>query len=115
MRLRKAFAVTLGTGMFVLAAPTVANAATGDFGYRFVDSYGITQMSTLTDPPSRECITLPEVADPDTSAPADTPRNGTNATAVVFTEPDCQGDYFSLRPLTGHGSERLKLRSVLFS
>jgi hypothetical protein len=115
MRLRKSFAVLLGTGMLVLAAPTIADAATGGFTYRFVDSYGITQESTLDNPPSRECITLPEVADADGSAPADTPRNATNATAVVFSEPDCQGDYFSLRPLTGHGSERLKLRSVLFS
>lgn len=115
MRLRKTFAVALGTGMLVLAAPAIANAATGGFTYRFVDSYGITQESTLDSPPSRECITLPEVADPDTSDPADTPRNATNATAVVFTEPDCQGAYFSLRPLTGYGSERLKVRSVLFS
>lgn len=115
MRLRKAFAVVLGTGMLVLAAPDIANAATGGFTYRFVDSYGIIQESTLDNPPSRECITLPEVADPDMSAPADSPRNATDATAVVFTEPDCQGDYFSLRPLTGRGSERLKLRSVLFS
>lgn len=115
MRLRRAFAVALGTGVFVLAAPAIANASTGDFGYRFVDSYGIVQVSTLNDPPSRECITLPEVADASTSTPADSPRNGTNATAVVFAEPDCGGDYFSLRPLTGHGSERLKLRSVLFS
>jgi len=115
MRLRQVCAVTLGTGMLVLAAPAIADAATGDFGYRFVDSYGITQLSTLENPPSRACITLPEVADAADSTPADSPRNGTDATAVVFTEPDCQGDYFSLRPLTGHGSERLKLRSVLFS
>jgi len=115
MQLRKALAVTLGTGVLLLAAPAVANASTGDFSYRFVDSYGIVQVSTLTDPPSRECITLPEVADPGTSTPADSPRNGTNATAVVFTEPDCQGDYFSLRPVTGRAGDRLKLRSVLFS
>ncbi|MFJ9849017.1 hypothetical protein [Streptomyces sp. NPDC101150] len=46
--------------------------------------------------------------------PAHSPRNYTDATAVVFTGPDCTGNDFSLRPHGGHGSERLKLRSVLF-
>ncbi|MFJ3586111.1 hypothetical protein ACIPPS_28335 [Streptomyces sp. NPDC090127] len=59
------------------------------------------------------CVALPEVADPDTSAPAHSPRNGTDAPAVVFTESDCTGDSFTLRP-GGQASERLKVRSVLF-
>jgi hypothetical protein len=115
MRLRGILGTVLGTGMLLLASPAVANAATGDFSYRFVDSYGITQESTLMNPPSRECINLPEVTGPNSALPADSPRNATGATAAVFSAPDCEGDYFSLRPLTGHGSERLKLRSVLFS
>ena len=114
-RLRAVLTLVLGAGLLVLAAPTMASAASGEFSYRFVDANGITQESLLLDPPSRECVTLPEVADPDATAPADSPRNRTDATAIVFTGPDCTGDYFSLRPLTGYGSERLKLRSVLFS
>lgn len=66
------------------------------------------------DPPSRECVTLPEVEDPSTE-PAHSPRNRTDATATVFTGPHCTGDWFSLRPHVGHASERLKLRSVVFS
>lgn len=114
MRLRSVLAVALGTGMLVLAAPAVASAATGDFHYQFVDADGVRQESTLIDPPSRECITLPEVADRHDSAPADSPRNRTDRTATVFTGRHCDGDYFSLRPHTGYGTERLKLRSVVF-
>jgi hypothetical protein len=115
MRLRSVLITALGGGVLVLAAPGLAGAATGDFSYRFLDGYGIRQESTLESPPSRECITLPEVADEYGTMPADSPRNRTDATAVAFTKPDCVGDYFVLRPLTGYGSERLKLRSVLFS
>jgi len=115
MRLRSVLAVALGTGMLVLATPAVASAATGEFSYHFVDAHGIRQESTLFDPPGRECITLPEVADPYDSDPADSPRNRTDATATVFTGPHCDGDYFTLRPRTGYGSDRLKLRSVVFS
>jgi len=114
MRLRSVLAVTLGTGMLVLATPAVASAATGEFSYQFVDAHGIRQESMLIHPPSRVCITLPEVADRHDSAPADAPRNRTDETATVFTGRDCDGDYFSLRPHTGYGSERLKLRSVVF-
>lgn len=115
MSLRSVLAVALGTGMLVLATPALASAATGDFRYQFVDRDGVRQESILLDPPSRECITLPEVADPRISAPADSPRNRTDATATVFTGRDCEGDHFSLRPRTGHGNDRLKLRSVVFS
>jgi hypothetical protein len=115
MRLRTVLAASIGAGMLVLATPGASSAASGGFEYQYVDAYGSAQEGFLADPPSRECITLPEVADPYYSAPADSPRNYTNATAVVFTGPDCEGDYFSLRPYTGHGSERLKVRSVLFS
>lgn len=115
MRLRTVLAATLGAGMFVLTTPGLSSAAAGGFSYRYFDAYGVAHEGLLADPPSRTCITLPEVADPYFSLPADSPRNRTDATAVVFTEPDCEGDYFSLRPYTGYGSERLKLRSVVFS
>jgi hypothetical protein len=115
MRLRSVLALALGTGMLILGLPAVASAATGDFTYRFVNADGIRQESTLIDPPSRECITLSEVADPRYTEPADSPRNRTDATATVFTGRDCDGDHFSLRPRTGHGNDRLKLRSVVFS
>ncbi|MFJ3517696.1 MULTISPECIES: hypothetical protein [unclassified Streptomyces] len=43
------------------------------------------------------------------------PRNRTDSTATVFTDPDCAGDCFTPRPRTGFGTERLMLRPVVFS
>lgn len=95
--------------------PASAHAAEGDFIYRYVGEYGSHEIGGLVDPPSRECITLPEVSDPDETEPAFAPLNDTNATATVFTGVGCDGDYYTLRPNGGHASERLKLRSVVFS
>ncbi|MGW7367143.1 hypothetical protein ACWGI8_27840 [Streptomyces sp. NPDC054841] len=114
MRLRHSTAAALGALVLVLTLPTPAGAATGSFSYVYSGLDGRPQQAALTDPPSGECITLPEVADPSSSAPASTPRNDTDAVAVVFTEPDCTGHSFPLRPYGGHASDRLKLRSVVF-
>ncbi|MFD9944925.1 hypothetical protein ACFWYW_39180 [Nonomuraea sp. NPDC059023] len=115
MRLRQSAVALAG----VLALSTItagpAGAATGQFQYTFVGLDGTPQRAVLDDPRGGECITLPEVADPGASEPAHSPRNRTDAAATVFTEPGCEGDYFTLRPYTGRGSERLKLRSVVFS
>ncbi|MFC8981093.1 hypothetical protein ACFU3J_35190 [Streptomyces sp. NPDC057411] len=115
MRLRLSCVAALGAFTLMLAVPQSASAALGEFQYTYVGTDGNTHFRILLDPDSRECITLPEVADPATTAPAYSPRNRTAATATVFTEPGCDGDFFSLRPLTGRGSERLKFRSVVFS
>ncbi|MFD8543383.1 hypothetical protein [Streptomyces sp. NPDC059649] len=93
---------------------SAAGAATGPFSYVYDDAAGEPRVGLLADPPSLECITLPEVADP-AVPPAHTPRNYTASTATVFAGADCTGDYFSLRPNGGHASERLKVRSVVFS
>ena len=114
MRLRTTLAATLGAAVLVLTLPTSASAAGGEFRYQFYDRAGHVQTGRLVDPPSRECLTLPEVAD-ENVPPADSPRNDTDATATVFTGDDCTGDWFSLRPLGGRASDRLKLRSVVFS
>ncbi|KIF01940.1 hypothetical protein PL81_32760 [Streptomyces sp. RSD-27] len=115
MRLRRTCVAALGAFTLLLAVPQSASAAVGEFQYTYVGLDGQPHLRILLDPQSRECITLPEVADPAASEPAYSPRNRTAATATVFTEPECEGDFFSLRPLTGRGSERLKLRSVVFS
>ncbi|MEU2390988.1 hypothetical protein [Streptomyces sp. NPDC007369] len=115
MRLRNAAAAAFGALTLVLTIPTSAIAAEGEFRYVYSGPDGSPQVGILENPVSGECFTLPEVADPGASSPAHSPRNRTDATAVVFTEPDCEGDWFSLRPHTGYGSERLKLRSVVFS
>ncbi|MFE1790441.1 hypothetical protein ACFW7J_18940 [Streptomyces sp. NPDC059525] len=115
MRLRRASVAALGAFTLLLAVPQSASAAIGEFQYSYVGLDGKTHIHALIDPESRECITLPEVADPNASEPAFSPRNRTNATATVFTEAECEGDFFSLRPITGYGTSKLKLRSVVFS
>lgn len=114
MRLRTVSAAAVCALTMLLATPSPATAATGDFLYQYRDSNGALQMGHLTDPPSGQCVTLPEV-EAESVPPAHSPRNFTNSTAAVFTDVECEGDYFSLRPNGGHGSERLKLRSVVFS
>lgn len=113
MRLRHAAVAAFGAFTLLLTLPTSASAATGEFQYTVTGLDG--RRVVLEDPESRECITLPEVADPGASSPAHSPRNRTTSTATVFTEPGCEGDFFTLRPLTGYGSARLQLRSVVFS
>ncbi|SCF97297.1 hypothetical protein [Streptomyces sp. Ncost-T10-10d] len=115
MRLRSTVAAALGALALIVAVPSSADAASGDFSYTYSGLDGSPQVAFLIDPPSRVCITLPEVADPGSSSPAHSPRNNTDATAVVFTGVDCEGEFFLLRPNGGHASSRLKLRSVAFS
>ncbi|MGW8505961.1 hypothetical protein [Streptomyces sp. CLCI03] len=114
MRLRQAAVAAFGAFTLLLTLPTSASAATGEFQYTVTGLDGRPLVVILEDPESRQCITLPEVADPAASSPAHSPRNRTTSAATVFTEPGCEGDFFTLRPLTGHGSARLQLRSVVF-
>ncbi|WP_330172228.1 hypothetical protein OG875_00685 [Streptomyces sp. NBC_01498] len=112
MRLRTSVAATVGALALVITLPSSAGAAEGAFTYQHLNQAGMERIAGLMDPQSRECITLPEVRD---GAPAHSPRNHTNATATVFAGVDCEGPHFSLRPNGGHASERLKVRSVVFS
>ncbi|MFF1511530.1 hypothetical protein [Streptomyces sp. NPDC058326] len=114
MRLRHSVAAVCGALALTAALAAPAHAATGDFGYRFVGMDGYPQAVTLHDPASGECVAIPEAADPGSSAPAFAPHNDTDAYAVVFTEPDCTGDSWTLRPHGRPATDRLKLRSVLF-
>ncbi|WP_438486887.1 hypothetical protein [Streptomyces sp. S186] len=99
----------------VLALPAApAHAATGVFTYVYKDPYGGVRTGLLVDPPSGKCHPLPEAIQ-EYLPPAHSPHNGTSSTATVFTGPDCTGDHFTLRPAGGHGSARLKLRSVSFA
>ncbi|MFC4501381.1 MULTISPECIES: hypothetical protein [Streptomyces] len=114
MRLRHTVTSVIGALALtaLLAAP--AHAATGDFGYKVVGLDGQPISVTLHDPPSGECVTLAEVADPDASAPAFAPHNDTDEFAIVFTEPDCTGASWTLRPHGRPATDRLLLRSVVF-
>ncbi|GGV03376.1 hypothetical protein [Streptomyces spectabilis] len=114
MRFRTALAAAAGALALIVTLPTSAAAAEGQFQYTYTGLDGSPRIAVIDDPESWECHTLPEVADPGASSPAHSPRNRTDEYATVFTGPDCDGDSFTLRPHTGYGSERLKLRSVLF-
>ncbi|QHC26335.1 hypothetical protein [Streptomyces sp. GS7] len=114
-QLRRALAAAAGSLILALALPAAsAHAATGDFTYVYNDPYLGPLPGRLTDPPSRTCLNLPGAIQ-EYLPPAHTPRNHTASTATVFTGLDCTGDHFTLRPNGGHASERLKLRSVVFS
>ncbi|WP_318208514.1 MULTISPECIES: hypothetical protein [unclassified Streptomyces] len=115
MRLRHSFAAVCGALALTATLASPAHATTGDFGYRFVGLDGTPQSATLHDPAGRECITIPEAADPSSSAPAFAPHNDTDDYAMVFTEPDCTGDSWTLRPHGRPATDRLKLRSVWFA
>ncbi|MFI0982951.1 hypothetical protein ACH4SP_38810 [Streptomyces sp. NPDC021093] len=115
MRLRRSVGAALGALALVIALPTSASAATGDFSYKFVGLDGTPQSATLQDPESPACITLPEVADPDSSKPAFAPHNDTDVWVMVFTEPGCTGDSWILRPHGNPATDRLKLRSVFLT
>ncbi|MFC8128382.1 hypothetical protein [Streptomyces sp. NPDC057302] len=116
MRLRHSLAAAAGAAVLVLTVPGgSAYAAEGGFSYTYIDSSGEEEQVTLHDPPSGECVTLAEAAQEYSQPPAHSPKNRTDSFAIVFTNADCSGDEFTLRPHTGGGSERLKLRSVLFA
>ncbi|MGA4844936.1 hypothetical protein ACOBQB_01065 [Streptomyces sp. G5(2025)] len=115
MRFRRSVAAAFGALTLVLAAPTSASAAEGQFRYTYLTDEGYEAVGFLNNPPSGECINLYGVGSDDLP-PGHSPKNRTDATAVVFLNADCEGDaFFSLRPHTGGGSERLKVRSVVFS
>ncbi|WP_405576182.1 hypothetical protein [Streptomyces sp. NBC_01092] len=115
MRLRHTLSATLGALALIVSLPTSASAATGNFSYKFVGLDGYPQAVTLHDPESPGCMVLPEVADPGSSEPAFAPHNDTDEWVMVFTEPDCTGDSWTLRPHGNPTTDRLTLRSVFLT
>nr|PPQ62663.1 hypothetical protein C5F59_36010 [Streptomyces sp. QL37] len=94
--------------------PNSASAATGQFRYTYETDEGYEAVGFLNAPASRQCINLPG-AGSDGLPPAYAPKNLTDATATVFLGADCEGGvHYTLRP-GGGASERLKVRSVVFS
>ncbi|MEW2296425.1 hypothetical protein ABZ719_27650 [Streptomyces sp. NPDC006743] len=103
-----------GALVLLLAVPGSASAATGQFRYTYTTAEGYDAVGFLNNPESGTCINLPAPgAAPDAVSRA--PKNRTDATATVFLDADCEGDtYYVLRPGAG-ASDRLLLRSVVFS
>ncbi|MFD7582518.1 hypothetical protein [Kitasatospora sp. NPDC059803] len=110
MRLRNTALAVASAVALILAVPTSANAAVGDFLYKVGRLPGVP--AGLADPESRECINLFGATEAD---PAFAPENLTRSTATVFLDFDCEGDvYYVMNPGKKLG-DRLKLRSVIFS
>jgi hypothetical protein len=105
VRIRVVLAVTAAA--FALTA-SPASATEGEFHYETVYGPG-----SIVDPPSRECVNIPEVEGTDDYAFR--VQNSTFSTATVFKDEDCEGAYYSLRPQGKQTSERLLVRSVVFS
>ncbi|MCL7430402.1 hypothetical protein [Streptomyces sp. YS415] len=113
MRFRSACTAVLGAALLLAAVPASASAASGQFRYDYVTVEGYEATGFLNNPASGQCIDLPGVGW-ENPEPGHAPKNRTDDWAMVFTEPNCQGDSFPLRPHTGGASERLKVRSVVF-
>ncbi|MEV4947890.1 hypothetical protein [Streptomyces sp. NPDC053755] len=114
MRLRSAMAAVAGAVVLLVTLPSSASAANGQFRYTYQTYDGYEAVGFLNNPESGTCINIQGAAS-EPGSPAHAPKNRTDATAVVFLEANCEGDtFYSLRP-GGGASDRLLLRSVLFS
>ncbi|MGW2772001.1 hypothetical protein ACWC4C_05500 [Streptomyces olivaceoviridis] len=114
----RSFTAALGAAStafaLLLAVPGSAAAATGQFRYTYTTTDGYEAVGFLNSPPSGQCINLQGPASEPGSA-SRAPKNRTDATATVFLNADCEGDtYYTLPPGSG-ASDRLLLRSVVFS
>ncbi|MET9361870.1 hypothetical protein ABZX93_13240 [Streptomyces sp. NPDC006632] len=114
MRLRHALVSFCGALALTATLGAPAHAAVGDFTYTYVGLDGRPHEGGMSNPEDIVCITIQEAADPDVSEPAFAPHNRTNMSAMVFTEPDCTGDSWTLKPHGKPATDRLKLRSVAF-
>ncbi|MFG2622753.1 hypothetical protein ACGFXC_34590 [Streptomyces sp. NPDC048507] len=111
MRLRNATVAALGAFTLLLAVPSSASAADGEFDYTY-GTNGTSLQGALLDPAYDNCINIADATD---LAPARAPYNRTNAPATVFLESDCNGDTFStMNPGKKLGDTTL-FRSVIFS
>ncbi|GHF70581.1 hypothetical protein GCM10018790_55670 [Kitasatospora xanthocidica] len=110
MRLRNTFLAAVSAAALVLAVPTSANAATGDFLYKVGPLPGVP--AGMADPESGKCIDLFGATEQD---PAFAPENFTTSTATVFLEAECNGDVYRVMKPGDRLGKTLKLRSVVFS
>ncbi|MFF7813389.1 hypothetical protein ACF1E9_12865 [Streptomyces roseolus] len=114
MRLRSTLASAAGAALLLLTAPGSASAAEGQFRYTYRTADGYEAVGFLNNPQSGTCIDI-QGPGSEPGSPAYAPKNRTDATAVVFLEANCQGDaFYALRP-GGGASDRLLVRSVVFS
>ncbi|WP_431043764.1 hypothetical protein ACQUSR_18990 [Streptomyces sp. P1-3] len=113
MRFRNVVTVSAAALALGLSMSGSASAADGEFIYSYTAEDNTERHALLVDPPSGECINLPEVQGADMD-PADTPLNRTTTSVKVFADQGCQGTAYLIRPNGTGGTHRLKMRSVQF-
>ncbi|MER6778583.1 MULTISPECIES: hypothetical protein [unclassified Streptomyces] len=113
MKLRNALGAALGALALTLSMSGSALAATGDFSYKFRDGDDREVSVTLPDPRSGECINLYAV-DSYKYGPGYAPHNETDAWVTVYTDTNCDGGQWRLKPHGQQASDRLLVRSVRF-
>lgn len=112
--LTKAVGAATSAVALIVAASGPASAATGQFRYTYTTTEGYDAVGFLINPPSGECINVQGPAS-EPGSPSRAPKNLTDATATVFLAADCQGETsYTMRP-GARASERLQVRSVVFS
>ncbi|MEU1472857.1 hypothetical protein ABZ434_32170 [Streptomyces sp. NPDC005761] len=103
-----------GAVVLLVAVPGSAFAASGQFRYSYTTADGYEAVGFLNNPASGQCINLATPAsEPGTVSRA--PKNHTDATATVFLGSDCEGGTYYILPPGKGASERLLVRSVVFS
>ncbi|WP_410660444.1 hypothetical protein [Amycolatopsis sp. lyj-112] len=113
MRIRAALLAVMSACALGIAVPASASATEGEFTYLYNDD-GEPQQGVLVDPPSGYCLEIPEIAD-FADAEAFRPHNRTYSSVTMFKASGCEGDAFYTLRAGGRASDRLKLRSVVFS
>ncbi|MCF3102326.1 hypothetical protein IPZ58_12110 [Streptomyces roseoverticillatus] len=103
MCLRRSITAVFGALALAVAAPTSAHAATGTFSYVSPESGPL----DITSPANGECRLLLQGAG--------SAANGTNATAVLFSDRGCEQRLTTMAPGERRGFGAPIPRSVLFN
>ncbi|WP_326799732.1 hypothetical protein OG946_33745 [Streptomyces sp. NBC_01808] len=113
MKLRTALGTCLAALALVLPMAGPAQAAQGEFHYKYVDGFGQERQVDLHDPVSGKCINLYGVGDDDVP-PGYGPHNDTDTAATVYRGANCTGAEWRLKAHGRPARDALELRSVRF-
>ncbi|GAA3090697.1 hypothetical protein GCM10017562_72070 [Streptomyces roseofulvus] len=113
MKLRSTLGASLGALALVLSTAGSAQAAQGEFHYKYVDGFGQENTVTLHDPHSGKCINLDAVGEDD-ELPGYGPHNDTDTAVTVYVGANCEGPEWRLKAHGKPAKDTLELRSVRF-
>lgn len=113
MKPRTSLGACLGTLALVLSMAGSAQAAEGNFHYKYIDGYGQERVVTLHNPLSGHCINLYAVGDDD-ELPGYGPHNETDTPVTVYLGASCKGPSWRLKAHGNPAKDTLEVRSVRF-